>query len=176
MKTIKLNHAAGILFILIFLNGACAESVTVSRDLPDSASSGSKVSVSLKIDVVGSDISGLIVTEILPEGWDISSVSNDGSFDKEKGEIRWLMYGENVESQSLSYAAVPSGSGEYVFSGTYTTLEEGISETEGDDKITVKETALGGEGTGGYNNLFIIGIIALVAVIILGFILTRKKK
>ena len=162
----------------MLMQNVCAD-MTVTRDLPETATLGSEITVNLKLDIVGGETPGIIITEKVPEGWSVSSVSNEGSFDREKKEIRWLLYGENVESQTLSYVcAAPSKADNYTFSGTYTTLEEGVGGITGDEKISinVEETAGTGEDVKGYDMRLILGIIAAIVVIVIIFILIKRKK
>lgn len=165
------------------MQSVCAD-ITVTRDLPETATPGSEVTVNLKLDIISGETSGIIVMENVPDGWSVSSISNEGSFDSDTEEIKWLIYAEKIESQTLSYIAVaPSKAGEYKFNGTCTSLEEGVGDITGNEKISVEVGAnesvreVKGDGEGeGYDMKFIIGIIALIVVIILMFIFMKKKK
>jgi len=172
-----LKYILGILCIGMFIGSVCAESITVSRDMPETATLGSEVTVNLKLNVVGGETSGVILTEKIPGGLSVSSISNEGSFDSETGEIKWLLYGENIEPQTLSYTCTaPSEAGEYTFSGTYTTLEEGVGEITGDERITVGVAEKPIVNGPGYMGVIIIGIAAVIAIIVLIFILAKRKK
>ena len=168
------KYIMGMLCMGVLMGSVCAESIMVSRDLPETANPSSEVAINLKMDVTGGGISGVIITEKIPEGWSASSVSDEGSFDSETMEIRWLLQGENVETQTLSYvAAAPSEAGEYTFSGTYTSLEEGVSEITGDERISIETKKPVEEG---YDMRLIIGIIAIVIIVAMIFIWAKRKR
>lgn len=169
MKPKILKYITGILFILLLMQSVYAE-ITVSRDLPETATPSSEVTINLKLDVAGGETSGIIITEKIPEGVSVSSISNEGSFDETTREIKWLIYTESVESQTLTYAVAPSEAGDYTFSGTYTTLEEGVDAIFGDEKISVKP-----EGIFGIDIKYIIAIVAAIIILTLIFVLMKRK-
>jgi len=179
MKSSILKYIIGILCILMLVQGVYGESITVSRDIPKTADISSEVTVSLKMDVASKDVSGVVVRETIPEGWSASSVSNEGSFDPDAREIKWIIYG-SMETKTLSYNALaPPNEGEYAFNGTYTTLEEGVGETAGNYKITIKakETAPVPEEKkedNGYNKI-LMWAAAVIVVVVIVFVLIKLK-
>jgi len=187
MKSYVLKYIIGILCI-IMLTGSVyvySDSVTVSRDMPKTANISSEVTVSLNLNATGKETSGIIIKEAIPGGWSVSSVSNEGSFYAETNEIKWIFYGENVKSQTLSYIGfAPSKPDNYTFSGTYTTLEGGVGEITGDEKISIgiieTKKSLGEvkeEEREGYDTKIIIGLVAVVFIIaLIIFILIKRKK
>lgn len=65
---------------------------------------------------VNSEISGLIISETLPAGYEITS--STPKYAKRRGsEYQWLMYGRTVSSQPIRYTV--SGSGGGSITGTY---------------------------------------------------------
>lgn len=171
MKPKNLKYIIGILCMAMLMQNVCAE-ITVSRDLPETAVLGSEVTINLKLDIVGGETSGIIITEKVPEGVSVSSISNEGSFNPETGEIKWLIYGEKIDSQTLSYTAAASELGTYTFSGTFTTLEEGVGEIDGDENISIEAGGIAGFDI---NLLHIAaGVIILILIIII-FLVKRKK-
>ena len=170
MKPKNLKYITGILFILLLMQSVYAE-ITVTRDLPETATPGSEVTVNLKLDVVGGETSGIIVTEKIPDGLSVSSISNEGSFDEITREIKWLIYAEKIDSQTLSYTTTAANPGKYSFSGTYETLEEGVGEITGDESINVEA-----KGIAGIDMKLILGIIAAIIILILVFVLMKRKK
>lgn len=65
--------------------------------------------ISLKITVTG-QTSGLIVTEIVPTGYSISS-SSPTYARKKNNTYKWLLYGKSISDQSISYEVRGTGSG-----------------------------------------------------------------
>ena len=184
----QLKYIIGVVCILLLVQNVYAGFITVSRDLPKTTEPGSDVIVNLKLEVAsGGETSGVVIEEKIPDGWTASSISNEGFFDSKTGKIKWLLYGKSVKSQTVSYTgAAPSNTGEYTFSGTYTTLEESIGEIAGDEKISVEakevvveeeaKEVVGEEEAKGIDMKLIIGVIAAIVVIILIVVLIKRKK
>ncbi len=154
-----------------------SDAVTVARNIQEAANQSSNVTVQLDIFVKFEEVHGIIIKEKIPPGWNISYISYEGSFDEDKNEIKWVIYRgskeskEKVDAKQLSYIIVsPFEIGNYTFSGTAATLEDGINDVVGNGKVQVKEKP-------GRNVMkFIAGIIIGIIVILLIIILIRRKQ
>jgi len=86
---------------------APVSNVSVSRFLN---SIGNSVAVMLTINVENNAPNGLIVKEKVPAGWNVSGISENGSFNASTGEIKWLFYGTSLRSMTINYK-LDNGSG-----------------------------------------------------------------
>ena len=143
------GHIKGFSIVLIgflligFLMPSVSAAPTASRDLPTSADAGDSGSVSLALTVVADEITGLIVSDIVPSGWTVTSSSPTyNSFNSETGEVKWVLYGGTLITQTITYSAtIPSSetSGDKTFSGTISYVLSGdqTDTTSGDTSISV---------------------------------------
>ncbi len=79
---------------------APVSNVSVARFLN---SIGNSVAVMLTINVDSNAPNGLIVKEQVPDGWNVSGISENGSFNASTGEIKWLFYGNMLRSMTINY-------------------------------------------------------------------------
>jgi len=89
------------------------------------------VDVSIEIKINSNDISGLIVSERIPQNYTISLSSPQFS-KKTNNEYKWLFYGKSLGSQTINYQL--QGSGEGVISGDFKS-SKGSGYIKGDSKI-----------------------------------------
>ena len=97
-----------------------AQLITGTRYLPESYFEASEVEVAISVYIEDLPPNGLIVKEIIPEGWSVAASQPEyATFDSASGEIKWLFSGSEVSSQIISYTLqVPAGaSGTRIFSG-----------------------------------------------------------
>jgi len=117
-----------LLFVLIVcISSAAAADDTVTRDLPDSASAGTTITVSLTVDVETS-ATFYSIDEIVPSGWTVASATDGGDYTSDSGHVKWVVF-SGVADKVYSYTVeVPaSASGAYTFSGDY--AFEGMTDT-----------------------------------------------
>jgi len=119
---------------------------TVTRDLPDSASAGATITVSLTVDV-GTSATYYSIDEIVPSGWTVTSATDGGDYTAETGHVTWVVIG-GVADKVYSYTVeVPvAASGAYTFSGDYEF--EGMTDTAtilGDTAMNVESGAAAGD-------------------------------
>ncbi len=109
--------------------------ITSNRILPDKASAGSRINVSISIDVNESNKpSAVIVKDFFPAGWNIiSSAPTANGINSTNREIKWIFTGEQVFDRVVSYIVeIPSNElGNRTFSG------EMIYNDPNDNPITV---------------------------------------
>lgn len=102
--------------------------VTVERELSSTVSAGSHLDVTLSMDVNESNKpTGVIITEIVPEGWTVTS-----------GEVEWVFNGPDVKDRTIEYTVLvpPDAEGKYPFRGWWNiTGDSGM--IIGDFNITV---------------------------------------
>ncbi|GEM_PF-4667511 len=130
------------LFLAVFLWCiCCAQAATTAvRTMPDTFIPGGslQVNISVSTDAI-SPPAGVIINEILPEGWVITSSSPD--YIRVIGSTyTWLMYNQTgVPSFVINYTVrVPSSAtGTYQFTGTVTTAAEG-KQSIGGNQITTQ--------------------------------------
>ncbi|MDP8242571.1 MAG: formylglycine-generating enzyme family protein [Candidatus Hinthialibacter antarcticus] len=97
------------------------DEATVNRVLPNFYENGQEAEVSFEIlvsDSIASN-SGLSITENVPEGWEVISISDAGSWDAVNQQLKWLFLPGVLLPDSIDYVAVPSDSvaGTQVFTG-----------------------------------------------------------
>lgn len=104
--------------------------VIVERELPSTVSAGSHLDVTLNMGVNESNLpAGVIITEIVPEGWAVTS-----------GEVKWVFNGLDVKDRTIEYTVlVPlDAEGKKSFEGMWNiTGNSGM--IAGDSKITVEK-------------------------------------
>jgi hypothetical protein len=89
-----------------------SQAVKVERTI---SSSGGTAYITLNV-TVNTDISGLIIIENIPQSYTITSASPNYS-KKRNGSYTWLMYGQSVQSQTVTYQV--SGTGGGTITGSY---------------------------------------------------------
>jgi hypothetical protein len=101
--------------------------VTVERTI---SSSGGTAYITLNV-TVNTDISGLIIIENVPQSYTITSASPNYS-KKRNGSYTWLMYGQSVQSQTVTYQV--SGTGGGTITGSYRSTK-GSGSIRGSDTL-----------------------------------------
>jgi hypothetical protein len=92
--------------------------ITVFRDIQPGENEGEYL-VHLTIVDNGGLISGLIIREYIPQGWDIlNNLPKSGRYNSATREIKWLLYGSQLTSQTITYN-VRSGNGSSKFYGEF---------------------------------------------------------
>lgn len=124
------------LLILLCLVSTVSAQVTVTRDLPDSATVGETFKVTLNIKV-GKDVpAGVIIEEKLPEGLSLVSSSPEASVSGDK--IKWALYGDQVKDTSIEYTLRAEKAGSAEFNGSVTTIL-GTEKISGDSTLEISE-------------------------------------
>lgn len=112
---------------------------TGTRILPDSCSPGGIITVRINV-IPANQISGVIITEKIPEGWEL--VKSDPQFSRieQNSVYKWLQWSQQVAPFTIVYQLrIPeTAKGKFVFEGKLTTLREGDVPIAGDIEITVK--------------------------------------
>ena len=94
-----------------------------TRDLPSSAKAGTAFTVSLALSVDETDLPNAVgISEIVPSGWNVSSVSTNGNYFASEHKIEWLFWNQSnkVEDRTVTYTITsPTGAtGSGTFAGT----------------------------------------------------------
>jgi len=124
--------------------------LTVTRSLPDGASAGSQLTVTMTMDINESDAPETVgIIETPPEGWEILSTEPAGSLTSNPGSIEWLFWelGNPVEDRDITYTlSVPSDAdGTYDFSGTFDYALEIKPPIVGDSELLVESCSINGD-------------------------------
>jgi len=83
--------------------GSKTLSATANRTLPDTALAGSRINVTIKLDVNESNkLNSVIIKDYFPAGWNVTS-SAPAANSIANGEIKWILYGDSVSDQTISY-------------------------------------------------------------------------
>ena len=109
------------------------------RVLPGQYKPGERVSVTLKV-FPAPETSGVIVEEVLPEGWEMKK-SSPQWMQRHNNVYKWLAWGGSIEPFEILYEVMPSeeARGEAEFRGSVKTHREKSSEIEGDRSIIPAE-------------------------------------
>lgn len=93
---------------------------TIVRSMPAAANAGIAFSVTNSV-FPDSGVIVYAVEDTVPSGWDVSEISNDGSFDATNNAVKWGPYFDNLP-RALTYKITPSANatGVAVFSGNAT--------------------------------------------------------
>lgn len=140
-----LNNISGDIMVQIE-----KDAVTAKRTLPEKANAGSRVNVSIALDVNESNKpNSVIIKDYFPTGWNISSSEpSANSFNSTTGEIKWIFFGESVSDRIISYVLeIPPGVlGNNTFSGEFMYLDQWNStitcDIMGDAVINVEKKCL----------------------------------
>jgi|Deesub1362A_J573_1020465.scaffolds.fasta_scaffold01034_4 hypothetical protein len=122
------------LILLLMLAGSVSAELTVTRDLPDSASTGDEITVTLSIKIDGEIPAGAIVEEKIPEG--ITYISSTPEATETDTGLKWVLYGSDLKETDLKYVAKVEESADINFEGTYTTLL-GTEDISGDSMLKI---------------------------------------
>ncbi|MBU2100677.1 hypothetical protein KKG83_07455 [Candidatus Micrarchaeota archaeon] len=173
-----------IAFLMLLSFVSALAPITVERQLPETVKAGDTIQVKLNMKFTGETPSGIIITEFIPEGWEITSALP--AFTEFEGKISWLLYGEDVKNSSIIYELkVPENfSKPELIQGSWETLN--TSELISGDGILIpkQETTTNGdkdkdknEPPPADNTLYIIaGIVIIVLAIIIAVVVIKKKK
>jgi len=149
------------------------KNIMLLRELPVKANLSSEVTVNLNLEVQTGAISGVVIKERIPGSWNVSRISGEGIFDEKTGEIKWVLYGKNLKTQTLTYTVISnSTAGNYTFNGTCTTLEESIKTISGNGKIIVEKPPV----EGWHSMRFILEVFALIVIVLIILILIIRKR
>lgn len=121
----------------LFLSSAQAVDITLDRSLPSTCVAfGSNYTTSVSVTIDGEPPTGMIVQEILPEGWTVVSATWNGTpiMPQEDGQLHKWLFGFNppVGSGTLTYTTSVTNA----FERSYTI--EGVAlYTEDNDDMTI---------------------------------------
>jgi len=118
--------------------------ISVERTLPSMAATNSEFEITLSVNFNEESLpDSAIITENVPSGFTVSSVSMNGTYSAETNSILWLFGdGENpLADANLSYTVTaPQDEGEYTFSGNSNATKSNVTlegETGGDTLLNV---------------------------------------
>lgn len=153
--------------------------IEVDRTIESTVLAGETVDITLEVTIEDLDlISSIIVTETIPEGWEV--VSSDPQADEFEEKIKWLIFGSSLEEEmTLEYTlqAPEDFSGEQELSGYWDIVGSGHGVIGGDSFITEtppEEPESGEEVAEDYTLYYVIG--ALVVIIVALLVFKKKKK
>ena len=150
----------GELLIAAVLVTAPALGAGAARDLPDNTLPGQPFTVTITLDVPpGTSVAA--AEDAPPPGWNVSNISNGGSFDVQTGKVKWGLFFAPSIPNSLTYTVV-AGSSSPCFSGTVT-YDQGDFPIGG-DACTVTIPALSTWG----------GLILILSMLTAGTVLVRR--
>lgn len=102
---------------------AAAEEVSITRSIPQITSPNQEFKVSLHIEVTGADPSGLIISETIPEGWQIVGAQSSCIVNNETRLIKCVLYGDLGTPLAYTLKSPQSkGAPEAVILGEWKTL------------------------------------------------------
>jgi len=133
------NSVLAIFIAMVFISGLAfaLSPISVERDMPSGAAPGEKTTVELKLSFVGEKPNGIIVTEFIPPGWEVTgSLPAATKFD---GKISWVLYGDKVKNSTISYELkAPQQFESAIINGSWETLTaKGV--IAGNNSVTFKE-------------------------------------
>ncbi|MEA1944227.1 MAG: hypothetical protein U9N07_02640, partial [Euryarchaeota archaeon] len=137
---------AGMVLVVLLLGVSTAVATdTVTRTLPETASPGDTITVSLTINFDDQTaVDRLVITETVPAGWEIVDASDSGILTT-SGKVSWIIIevlDDTIPADGAVFtydvAVPPDASGTYQFSGVYGTNTAGTNlDVLGDTDITV---------------------------------------
>ncbi|MCX7705790.1 MAG: hypothetical protein N2115_05980 [bacterium] len=112
---------------------------TGTRVLPNFCNPGDLITVKINI-IPASQISGVIVTEKIPEGWKLVKSEPQFSRIEPNNLYKWLQWAQQVAPFTIVYQVqVPdTAKGKFTFDGKLTTFREGDIPITGNNEIIVK--------------------------------------
>lgn len=109
---------------LIVSSIACAE-ISAQRIVASGIAPGDEASIAIRLDLGGEAPSAIIVTERIPEGWNVTG--SDPAAEAFDGKIKWLIYGGSMqENITLAYnmTAPETFSEDQLLVGEWKTLQQ----------------------------------------------------
>jgi len=183
-----MNRLLAAVFALAVISAAAyAEEISVARGVPSAIALSQQFDVSLGVALNGNDPSGIIITEEIPEGWEIIG-SDDCVVNEEQRIVKCLAYGENITAVMKYRLRAPAQkpAETAAITGTWKTLtSEGNVGGGALDIIGQAQPEENGQPpaetpAGEDNFLLLAGIgiaaILLVALIAIVLVLGRRKK
>jgi len=157
--------------------------ISVEREMASEILPGQTMQVKLHVAFIGEKPSGIIITENIPQGWEIkSSIPAATNFE---GYSSWLIYGDNVKDSTIVYELkAPADFNDFaVLDGFWETLASS-DKIQGTGIINLKKDPAAPQQpqsqTQAQDNalLYAAAGIAVVVVLIIAFVLVsgRKKK
>ena len=171
-----------VLFLMLFSFASALEPITVERQMAETAKAGETIQVTLNLKFIGETPSGVIVTEFVPEGWEITG--SLPAFTEFEGKVSWLLYGDDVKNSSIVYELkVPENFKQpQLIEGSWETLTESelisgdamlIPKTEAGDKDKEKDKT---EPPADYTLFILAGIVIIILAVIVAVVVIKKKK
>ncbi len=161
--------------LVVLASGCFASSVT--RSFSGSVRPGEDLTVTLTVDV-GDGETFYAIDELVPEGWIVKNIGTGSA--EHQGHIKWVTI-EGAENTTNSYTLTAPGTAETaVFSGTYM-FESMDQEAEiaGTKQANVRQAVQQPTATPAPQQMdytLLIAVVAIVAVIVIAFIVLKKKK
>lgn len=158
-----------LMALMVAVSTASAQ-VTVNRDLPDSATVGEEITVTLSIKIGSDKPAGAIIEENIPDGFAYVSSSSEAT--KSGNTLKWAFYGSNLKDMEVKYTLKAEKAGKAEFEGTVTTLL-GVEKIGGDNtteviaKAEATKTSPQEKGTPGFE-------VAFAVIAILGALAARR--
>lgn len=175
-----------LFLVLLALFPLAGASLTVERTIEGAVESDGTVDVLLKLKLRDANVDSVIITEQLPEGWELVEASPTAS-DFGNGKFKWLLYDSPMRDRTFSYTlkAPPDFSQPVLVSGDWRVLEE-IGLIEGDAVLQPKpiepeqppvQPPVSPQPPADYTLIIIAGFVLIVlAVIVVVFVLRKKPE
>ncbi|MFH1751995.1 MAG: hypothetical protein ABH821_03610 [archaeon] len=175
--------------LVIFLAQLSFAEITVERTINDTVLAGEDIEITLNVTITDEELSSIIVTEDLPNGWVLVDSSPTASPFEEKN--KWLLYGSTIADGSVeitySLTAPENFTDSQIVTGTWITIKEaGLIEGDGlivaaepeEPVVTPPQTNMPDDSkdTTDYTMYGIIAVIIIVIIAVVGFMLKKKKK
>jgi len=160
----------GVIFFLILISSADAtnttststststtttvtiptDALTVTRQLPGTATPGSSFLVNLTVAIGANPPNGVVINEYIPTatGWELMNSSlTYTTFNPTTGEISWLLYSTGLINQTISYTlqspaefdGIATFSGQFLYNYNGSSITENIT---GDTSIPIEEASI----------------------------------
>lgn len=173
--------------MLLSLASTALASLTVERTIDGTAEPGQTIDVTLKLKLRDANVSSVIITETIPNGWTLTE-SNPAGTPFGGNKVKWLLYQEPMADTAIYYTllAPQAFSSSALLVGQWTTLD-GSGQIEGNILLQPKPTqsepvpvppagpAAGDTAPKADYMPYAIGLIIVVIVVIAIFVIRQKK-
>ncbi len=183
MSKLALRIILLLMVFLVIFSTAFAElqPINIKREIAETVKPGETIQLKINLKFIGEKPSGIIITEYLPQGWEITSALPKET--KFKDKVSWLLYGEEVKDSTIVYELkAPSNLIEPVsLRGEWETLtEKGL--IEGDMVVNITQESAPGPPAPSIppqqdNTMLYVGVaIIVVLLVIIVAVMLKKKK
>jgi len=128
-----------MLFVMGILMLGLTSASTVARSFSSSTlNSGQTLSVTLTVDVTGSD-TFYAIDELIPTGWVLTN--NGGGDTSQSGHLKWIVLSSASDTSYTYQLTAPATTGIHTFSGTYGFDDGIIHDISGSTQVTVTSSS-----------------------------------